>query len=61
MNRMAVLLLIAAGAAAADTTTVPDLLAAPQQVEGQVVDVHGYLRPHVLYLFPNRELAEARD
>lgn len=56
------LMLLAAAAAAADTArTVPDLLAAPKTAEGKLVDVHGYLRPHVLYLFPNRELAEARD
>ncbi|HEX7037453.1 MAG TPA: hypothetical protein VF210_16910 [Pseudomonadales bacterium] len=59
--QVALLLLAAASAAAGDTTTVPHLLAAPDAAEGKVVDVRGWLRPHVLYLFPSRELAEARD
>jgi hypothetical protein len=44
-----------------DVTSVPALLAVAAQKEGEVVAVAGYLRPHVLYLFPSRALAEAQD
>lgn len=46
-----------AGAATA-SVPVAEVTEVPERFDGRTLAVSGYLRPHVLYLFPSRQLAE---